>query len=528
MAMVQGVAEYLHLFLALLVLPLLLLKVARARRASGNGAGQLRLPPGPWLLPVIGSLHHLLGKPHVHRAMAELARRHDAPLMYLKLGEVPFVVASSPDAAREILRAQDANFASRPRSPTLRVMMADGEGLAFARHGAHWRRLRKICVLELLGPRRVRSFRRVREEEVARLLAAVAARAGDGDVNVSERAAVLVTDTTVRAMIGDRFERRDEYLEGVAEVGKLLLGFSLGDLFPSSRLANLVSGTARRAEANHRKMFELMDCAIRQHQERKAAMDNDEEDILDVLLRIQKEECHGVPLTMGDVKDTILDLFAAGTETSTASLQWAMSEVVRNPRVMQKAQAELRNKLQGKPTVTEDDLVGLTYFKLVIKETLRLHPAAPMLIPRECGESCKVLWYDVPTGTNVLVNAWAIARDPKYWDDAESFKPERFENSKFDCRGTDFEYIPFGSGRRMCPGPAFAHAIVELALAALLYHFDWELPGGAAPGELDMADETGVVVRRKNDLCLRPAVRVPPRAAMSGHGATDGSALHVC
>uniref|UniRef100_A0A0E0JWI3 Cytochrome P450 n=1 Tax=Oryza punctata TaxID=4537 RepID=A0A0E0JWI3_ORYPU len=520
--MVQDVAEYLSIFLALVVVQLLLLSVAR--RARGNGAGRPRLPPGPWRLPVIGSLHHLMGKPHVHRAMADLARRHGAPLMYLELGEVPFVVASSPDAAREILRAQDANFASRPWSPTLRVMMADGEGLAFARYGAHWRRLRKICVLELLGPRRVQSFRRVREEEVARLLAAVAVAAAGGAsdddavVNVSERAAVLVTDTTVRAMIGDRFERRDEYLEGVAEVGKLLLGFSLGDLFPSSRLASLVSGTARRAAASHRKMFELMDCAIRQHQERKAAMDDADadEDILDVLLRIQKEEGHEAPLTMGDVKDTILDLFAAGTETSTATLQWAMSEVVRNPRITQKAQAELRNKLQGKPSVTEDDLVDLTYLKLVIKETLRLHPAAPMLIPRECGESCKVLGYDVPRGTNVLVNAWAIGRDPNHWDDAETFKPERYESSEFDFRGTNLEYIPFGSGRRMCPGPAFAHAIVELAIAALLYHFDWELPGGVAPGEVDMAEETGVVVRPKNDLYLRPVVRVPPGAAWRG------------
>ncbi|BAS77338.1 Os02g0184600 [Oryza sativa Japonica Group] len=320
-------------------------------------------------------------------------------------------------------------------------------------------------------------------------------------------------------MIGDRFEMRDEYLEGVAEVGKLLLGLSLGDLFPSSRLASLVSGTARRAAASHRKMFELMDCAIRHHQERKAAMDADE-DILDVLLRIQKEGGHDAPLTMGDVKDTILDLFAAGTETSTATLQWAMSEVVRNPRIMQKAQAELRNKLQGKPSVTEDDLVGLTYLKLVIKETLRLHPAAPMLVPRECGESCKVLGYDVPRGTNVLINAWAIGRDPNYWDDTETFKPDRCENNKYNFRGTDFEYIPFGSRRKICPGPAFTHAILELALAALLYHFDWELPCGVAPGEVDMAEETGVVVRPKNDLYLRPVVRVPPGAASSGNGGT--------
>ncbi|KAG8058308.1 hypothetical protein GUJ93_ZPchr0002g26572 [Zizania palustris] len=516
MAMVQDVAEFLRLVLILVLIPLVLLKVGR--KASGNGAGQLRLPPGPWRLPVIGSLHHLLGKPLLHRAMADLARRNDAPLMYLKLGEVPFVVASSPTAAREILKAQDVNFASRPWTPTLRVMMADGKGLAFAPYGAHWRRLRKICVLELLGPRRVQSFRRVREEEVARLLAAVAAEAAAAAaVNVSERAAVLITDTTVRAMIGDRFERRDEYLEGVTELGKLLLGFSLGDLFPSSRLANLVSGTARRAEASHLKMFELMDCAIRQHQERKAAsMDRGggDDDILDVLLRIQKEEGDDVPLTMGDVKDTILDLFAAGTETSTATLQWAMAEVARNPRVLHKAQAELRSKLRGKATVDEDDLVGVSYLKLVIKETLRLHPAAPMLIPRECGETCKVLGFDVPKGANVLVNAWAIGRDPGHWDEEEAFKPERFEGSHgglVDFRGIDMGYIPFGSGRRMCPGVAFAHAIVELALAALLYHFDWELlPGG---GELDMSEEPGVVVRPRKDVRLRAVVRVLPLRA---------------
>uniref|UniRef100_A0A0D9VD22 Cytochrome P450 n=1 Tax=Leersia perrieri TaxID=77586 RepID=A0A0D9VD22_9ORYZ len=414
---VTQITDYLPLFIALLVIPLLLLKVARLVIGNnGVAGGKLRLPPGPWRLPVIGSLHHLIGKPHVHRAMADLARRHDSPLMYLELGEVPVVVASSPGAAREILRARDATFASRPWSPTLRVMMADGEGIAFARHGSRWRRLRKACVLELLSPRGVASFRRAREDEASRLLATVraAARRGDGVVNVSERVAVAVTDTTVRAMIGERLERREEYMAGVAEVGRLLVGFSLGDLFPSSRLAGIVGGTARRAAASHRRMFELMDCVIRQHQERKKDDGGEEEDILDVLLRIQKEEGQEVPLTMGDVKDTIL--------------------VMRNPRIMHKAQTELHNKLQGKPTVTEDDLVGLTYLKLV-KETLRLHPAAPMLIPRECGKSCKVLGYDVPKSTNVLVNVWAIARDPKYWDDAETFKPERFENRKYDLRG---------------------------------------------------------------------------------------------
>ncbi|PAN04407.1 hypothetical protein GQ55_1G062900 [Panicum hallii var. hallii] len=506
----EQLTYYLYLFSALL-LPLLLLKLTRRGDDSG-----LRLPPGPWRLPVIGSLHHLLGSPLPHRAMAGIARRLGAPLIYLRLGEVPVVVASSPDAAREFMKTHDVSFATRPWTPTMRVFVEDGEGLVFARYGALWRQLRKISILELLSARRVHSFRGVREEEARRLVAAVAAAGEGAAVNVSERIAVLITDTAVRSMIGDRFERREEFLENLAEGIKITSGFNLCDLFPSSRLVRLVSGTERRAQANHRRNFELMDYAIKQHEQRRAAMVEsadgtvEKEDLVDVLLRIQREGGLEVPLTMGMIKAVILDLFGAGSETSANTLQWAMSELVRNPNVMQKAQAEVRGKLQGKPMVTEDDLADLRYTKLIIKETLRLHPVVPLLVPRECREPCKVMGYDVPKGTTVFVNVWAINRDPRYWDDAATFRPERFEAGTVDFKGTDFEYTPFGAGRRMCPGMAFAQASMELVLAALLYHFDWELPGGMPPDELDMAEEMGITVRRKHDLYLRPVVRVPP------------------
>ncbi|CAL4970949.1 unnamed protein product [Urochloa decumbens] len=517
----EQLTHFLYLFSALL-LPLLLLKFKNLDDKV------LQLPPGPWRLPVIGSLHHLLRNPLPHRAMADIARRlGDAPLIYLKLGEVPVVVASSPDAAREIMKTHDVTFATRPWTATIKVLVADGEGLTFARYGALWRQLRKISILELLSARRVASFRGVREEEVSRLVSGVAAAAtpaaDDGEaaaVNVSERIAVLITDTAVRSMIGDRFERREEFLENLAEGIKITSGFNLGDLFPSSRLARLVGGNERRAAENRRRNFELMEYAIKQHEQRRTAMAAaadgtvaEEEDLVDVLLRIQREGGLEVPLTMGMIKAVILDLFGAGSETSANTLQWAMSELVRNPKVMQKAQAEIREKLQGKPTVTEDDLVGLRYIKLIIKETLRLHPVVPLLLPRECRESCKVMGYDVPKGTTVFVNVWAINRDPKYWDDATTFKPERFEAGTVDFKGTDFEYTPFGAGRRMCPGMAFAQASMELVLASLLYHFDWELPGDMVPSELDMTEEMGITVRRKHDLYLRPVVRVPPHVA---------------
>ncbi|CAL5027887.1 unnamed protein product [Urochloa decumbens] len=513
----------------LALIPLLLLKLISRRHGNGGSAAHPRLPPGPSRLPVIGSLHHFLlfaRTPLAHRAMSDLARRHAAPLMYLRLGEVQLAVASSPRAAREVLlrrRARhdhehDAALASRPWIPSMRAAMERGAvGLVFAPHGALWRQLRRISVLELLSARRVRSFRRVREDEARRLAASLAAGAptaggAGGGVNVGERLFAVTTDVTMRAVVGGRFGRREEFLRAIEEGGRLIAGFSLGDMFPSWRILGFFSGTAGKVREIHRKTFELMDYAIRQHEERRrrAAMEEEEdEEILGVLLRMHKEGGLEVPLTMDIVKSLIIDLFSGGSDTSATTLEWAMSELMRNPGAMEKAQAEVRSKLQGKPSVTEDDLHDLRYLRLVIKETLRLHPALPLLLPRECTEDCKVMGYDVPKGTMVLVNAWAIGRDPEYWDDADAFRPERFEDGKIDFKGTDFEFIPFGAGRRMCPGMMFAEAIMELVLATLLYHFDWKLPGGMEPSELDMTEKMGMTVRRKNDLYLHPVIRVP-------------------
>jgi cytochrome P450 len=186
-----------------------------------------------------------------------------------------------------------------------------------------------------------------------------------------------------------------------------------------------------------------------------------------------------------------------------------MAEFMRNPRVMRKAQEEVRRVLDGENVVTEDSLGKLRYLDLIIKEALRLHPPATLLVPRECRTPCQVLGFDVPAGAMVLVNAWAIGRDPAYWDQPEEFSPERFEDGSVDFKGTDFEYIPFGAGRRMCPGMGFGLANMELALASLLYHFDWELPDGTEPGELDMTEQMGITTRRRSDLLLVPTVRVP-------------------
>ncbi|KAF8658514.1 hypothetical protein HU200_058970 [Digitaria exilis] len=401
-------------FLARVLVILIPLLLASLKLRTTMRKHKPRLPPGPWRLPVIGHLHHLAKTPLIHRALADLARRCNAPVMYLRLGELDAVVVSSAAAAGEVMRTHDVAMATRPMSATVRATAAGGLGIAFSPYGERWRELRKLSAMELLSASRVRSFRAVREDEATSLVAGIAAAAcppGGELVNVTARVAASVSDSALRAMMGERFERREELLETITQVLKIGTGFNMGDLFPSSRLVAAIDGTVRIAQAMQRKLFQLVDYAIEQHRERRsgpsAATDAEEDEhLLDVLLRIHVEGGLGCSL----------------------------------------------------------------------------------------HEPCKILGYDVLKGTIVLVNAWAICRDPKYWDEPEVFKPERFEEGATDFMGTDFHYTPFGAGRRICPGIAFALANVELVLAALLFHFDWHLPPGVTPSELDMAEEMGVTL----------------------------------
>ncbi|CAM0955706.1 unnamed protein product [Alopecurus aequalis] len=491
------------LFLPLLVIVPLLYFIRSSRRHEGS---ILRPPPSPWALPVIGHLHHVAGT-LPHRAMRDLSRRY-GPLMLLRLCELCVVVASSADAAREIMKTQDLAFASRPMTPTGKVLLGDSPGLVFAPYGEAWRQLRRICTLELFTSRRVRSFCPVREEEVGRLLRSLAQ--SSSQVNLSEMISAYVADSSVRAVIGSRFKDRGAFLRMLERRIKIAPAQCLPDLFPSSRLALLVSRMPRQMKRERREMMEFIGTIVQEHQEGiRAGTAGDDEDFLHLLLRIQKEGKLDPPLTDDDIKTVIVDIFVASSETSSTVMQWAMAELMRNPRVMRKAQEEIRRALDGKNVVTEESLGSLRYLDLVIKEVLRLHPPVTTLLPRECRTPCQVLGFDVPAGAMVLVNAWAIGRDPAHWDQPEEFLPERFEGGAVDFKGTDFEYIPFGAGRRMCPGMAFGLANMELALASLLYHFNWELPNGMEPGEVDMTELLGLTTRRRSDLLLVHTLHVP-------------------
>ncbi|KAL5225285.1 hypothetical protein ABZP36_011924 [Zizania latifolia] len=481
-----------YVYLGLALVSLLVVLLARRRRsAAAHGDGGMRLAPGPWQLPVIGSLHHIAGQ-LPHRAMRDLARRH-GPVMMLRLGEVPTLVVSSRDAAREVMKTHDAAAERHCARAHQR------------RPGHHLRALRRIAVTELLTTRRVMSFRAIREEEVAAMLRTVAAAAAAArPVEMRAALSALVADTTVRAVMGDRCKDRDVFLRELDRSIELSAGFNPADLWPSSRLAARLSGAVRRAQECRDTVFGILDGIIQEHLQR-----------INYQRRRRRRRGPSRRAAEGTEGGRAPDIFGAGSETSATTLEWAIAELIRNPKAMQKATAEVRRAFAAAGTVSESALGELRYLRLVIRETFRLHTPRPLLLPRECQEPCRVLGYDVPRGTQVLVNVWALGRDERYWPGGspEEFRPERFDDgeavSAVDFRGADFELLPFGAGRRMCPGMAFGLANVEFALASLLFHFDWGAPGVADPAEFDMTEAFGITARRKADLLLRPVLRMP-------------------
>ncbi|KAJ3675459.1 hypothetical protein LUZ60_004501 [Juncus effusus] len=489
-------ASYCLIFF-LLLLPLLV--NIKTRFSNSN----FKLPPGPRPLPIIGNIHHLIGSVP-HRALHKLSLKY-GEILFLQLGELQAVIISSSNAAREIMKTHDLNFATRgPKSTAGKILTYQCKDVAFAPYGEYWRQIRKICILELLSMKRVQSFRSIREEEVGNLIRLISSLSSDGKlVNLSKKIFATINDMSVRAVVGSKCKDQDAFLHELAIGFDLTSGLNLVDMFPSSRIIRLFSSVAREANRCHQEMDRILDGMIQEHRERKK---EEVEDLLGVLLGLYDEGLASdkLFLSLDTIKAVIFDAFEAGSETSTTALDWAMFELMRNPRVMHKAQSEIRQLLQNRSDINESDLEKFDFLHLIIKETLRLHPPLPLLLPRECRETCRILGHDIPKGATVMVNAWTIGRDSKYWEDAEEFKPERFQNdTSVDFKGMDFEFIPFGAGRRICPGISFGLANMQLALASLLYHFDWELPDGARSKELDMTESDGLSARRKSNLWLR-------------------------
>ncbi|TKV90180.1 hypothetical protein SEVIR_9G011500v4 [Setaria viridis] len=497
----------------LVLVPLLLLLVATRRRrswSSGKGGRRLHLPPGPPRLPILGNLHQLGALPH--QSLRDLARRH-GPAMLLRLGSVPTLVVSSAEAAREVMKAHDVDCCSRPDTAGARRLSYDHKDVAFAPYSEYWREMRKLFVVEFLSARRVQASWYAREAEVEKLVGRLSS-AGGAPVFLEDHIFGLMDGVIGTVAFGniygtEQFAHRKHFHDVLDEAMSAKAGFSAEDYYPNAagRLVDRLTGAAPRRERVFRDLDAFFDVIIDQHLDPSRAAPEHGPDLIDAFVALMKERRHqqgSLAFTRDHIKGLLSNVFTASVDTSSVTMVWAMAELIRRPAMLRKVQEEIRAVVGDKPRVEPEDVPKLRYLKMVVKETLRLHPAAPLLLPRETLRHVSICGYDVPAKTRILVNVWAIGRDPASWDNPEEFNPDRFEGKDVDFNGTHFELVPFGAGRRMCPGMALGVATTEFTLANLLYCFNWELPRGVRPEDVSMEEAGGLTIHKKTPLVLVP------------------------
>ncbi|KAF7847876.1 hypothetical protein BT93_L2489 [Corymbia citriodora subsp. variegata] len=458
------------------------------------------LPPGPRPLPLIANLLELGKLPH--QSLAKLARTY-GPIMKLRLGFVTTVVISSPTLAKEILQTHDALFLNRTIPDTITAHNHDQLGLPWMPISPLFRNLRKIYNSHLLSNKKLDSNQHLRSKKVEELVCYVQKCAHNGDViDIGEaafRTSLNSLSNTVFSLDMSCPSNSARGLKEVvwqimAEVGKP----NLADYFPVLKKID-PQGLKQRTELCFSKMFDIFDGLIKKRwQLRMQSGSVTSNDVLDALLNVMEEKSEDMDMSL--IKHLFLDFFVAGTETTSSTLEWAMTELLCNPEKLSKAQKELHEVIGKGKQMEEVEIPRLPYLQAIIKETLRLHPPFPLLLPRRSEANTQIGGFTVPKGAQVLVNAWAMGRDPSIWVNSNEFAPERFLGSDIDLRGKNFELVPFGGGRRICPGLPLATRMLHLMLGSLINSFNWRLEDGVTPENMNMEDKFGISVQRAQPL----------------------------
>lgn len=486
----------------LAALPLLLVLVFQKYKNAP------RLPPGPKGLPFIGNLHQMESHNPQH-FMHRLSKIY-GPIMSFKIGSKRVVVVSSAELAKEALKTQDLNFCNRPLLCGQQKMSYKGLDLGFGQYTPYYREMRKLYVINLFSPKTVQSFSPVRVDEVSRMMDKMTKAALEAEIiDLSEMMLSFTNAVVCRTAFGKRYaeygEEMRRFIELLYETQAMLGVFFFTDYFPYLGWLDHFTGLRSRLNKAAKALDIFLQGIINERLDPNMPKP-EKECLIDLLLQFCKDQpFSSVEFTHQNVKALIMDVVIAGTDTAAAAVVWAMTYLMKNPEALKKVQEEVRSLVGDRGYVTEDDVPNLTYMKAVVKEALRLEPVIPLLLHREALEDCKIGGYDIPAKTILQVNAWAIARDREAWgQNPEEFRPERYIDKPVDYKGQDFELIPFGSGRRMCPGMHLGVAMLELPFANLLYKFDWELPPGVKAEEIKMDVMTGLAMHKKDHLLLLP------------------------
>ncbi|KAJ8762369.1 hypothetical protein K2173_007527 [Erythroxylum novogranatense] len=491
-----------------------LLKPGKKRAAPEAGSS----------LPIIGHLHLLGGLKPTHIVLGDMVSKY-GPIFTIKIGVRRALVISNWELVKECFTTNDIAFANRPRTLSMDLLSYERSMFVLGPYDAYWRQVRKIAMLELLSKHRLEMFKGTQESEL-RILMRELYKLWEQKRNGSNKVFVelkrwfasmtinVILKTLVRKSIGYETSEEAEHKQGSHQKLKLtmmefveMLGkFVMSDALPYLRWFDIGShGKKMKRIAQELDIF--ANEWLKEHKPSAATGVNGEVDFMGLMLnRLQDSRLGRNPDTV--IKATCLGLVLAGSDTTSAALTWALSLLLNHPSALKKAREEVDMYSGRERQVEEGDLKNMVYLQAVIKETLRLYPPGPLSIPHESVEDCTLGGYHIPAGTRLMVNIWKVHRDPRVWSNPHDFEPERFltTHKHVDVRGQSFEYIPFGSGRRMCPGSSFALQVLQLALAKLLQSFDIATPSGEP---VDMTENIGLTNPKATPLHVLIEPRLP-------------------
>ncbi|CAI9101623.1 OLC1v1038991C1 [Oldenlandia corymbosa var. corymbosa] len=466
------------------------------------------LPPGPYQYPIIGNLHQIGKMPH--QSFAKLSKIY-GPLMSVRLGSKLTMVVSSPEIAREVLQKNDHICSGRSLPNAAYSLDHHKFSLLWLPPSTRWRNLRKICREQMFSTQRLDASQALRQEKLKELRDYVHSCSNTRKaIDIGEAAFTTSLNLISRTLFSVDFGNYDsdssqELKDIVWGVMKNIGSPNVSDYFPVLQPID-PQGIMRDTKSCIQSLFNIFGGIINQRliARESASSETMKIDLLDALL--DENGKNEAEFSFNALKHLLLDLFIAGTDTTSGTVEWAMAELLRNPEKLQKGREEL-NLATGleKGVVQESDISRLPYLQSIVKETFRLHPPGPLLAPHQASEDVEINGYTVTKDTQILVNAYAIGRD-EIWEEPEMFKPERFLESEIDIKGKHFELIPFGAGRRICPGLPLAYRMVHLMLASLIHNIDWKLEGVIEPQELNMDEKFGLTVQKAIPLKAIPAL----------------------
>ncbi|KAI3437016.1 uncharacterized protein J3R85_005742 [Psidium guajava] len=473
---------------------------------------RFKLPPGPRAWPVVGNLYDI--KPVRFRCFAEWSGAY-GPIISVWFGSTLNVVVSSSALAKEVLKEHDQQLADRHRSRSAAKFSRDGQDLIWADYGPHYVKVRKVCTLELFSPKRLEALRPIREDEVTAMVESIFKDCTNPDnlgksLPVKKYLGAVAFNNITRLAFGKRFVNAEGVMDEQGLEFKAIVsnGLKLGaSLAMSEHIPWLrwMFPLEEEAFAKHSARRDRLTRAIMEEHTVARQKSGAKQHFVDALLTLKDK----YDLSDDTIIGLLWDMITAGMDTTAISVEWAMAELIKNPRVQQKAQEELDRVVGFERVMTESDFSSLPYLQSVAKEALRLHPPTPLMLPHRSNAHVKIGGYDIPKGSNVHVNVWAIARDPAVWKSPLEFRPERFLEEDVDMKGHDFRLLPFGAGRRVCPGAQLGINLVTSMLGHLLHHFVWTPPQGMKPEEINMSENPGLVTYMRTPLQAVATPRLP-------------------